>query len=266
MYRIYRQLPNIITLLNLFFGCCAVVFFLQSGELFIAATPFEERLIRLPAQIWWGCLFIGLALICDFLDGFIARLLRVSTSLGKELDSLADVVSFGVAPSMIVYLLLRLSLMHSLDGIDRNWFLTAPAFLIACGAAYRLARFNLDQRQGLHFIGMPTPAVTFLLCVLPFLYWFDYFGINSFLLNQWVLYALVAFLFYLMNCKLYFFSFKLRKGGIKKNKLLIGFILFSLLSLLLLAWLGLLVSWLLYVGLSYVLQKQLKEENERYSS
>src|SRR5687767_13708388 len=98
-----KQIPNIFTLLNLFFGCMALVAILQPG---LTTTLDQEsglELITVPENIYWGAVFIGIAAVIDFLDGFVARLLKASSALGAQLDSLADVVSFGVAPGMIVY-------------------------------------------------------------------------------------------------------------------------------------------------------------------
>src|SRR3954470_8680895 len=102
-----KQIPNIFTLLNLFFGCIAIVFILQSDMVPLADANGDTVLV-LPEKIYWASVFIGIAAIIDFLDGLVARMLRLSSEMGKQLDSLADVVSFGVAPAMIIYQFLRL--------------------------------------------------------------------------------------------------------------------------------------------------------------
>ena len=107
-----KQIPNIITLLNLFFGCWAIVYTFQAG----ATTSIDEVgdiIIEIPERLYFASLCIGIAAIVDFFDGFVARLLKVSSELGKQLDSLADVVSFGVAPACIVFQFLRLSLANN---------------------------------------------------------------------------------------------------------------------------------------------------------
>src|SRR6478736_4077785 len=97
-----KHIPNLLTLLNLFFGCLAIIFILQNGITIVYSTD-GSQYADMPEKIWLAPLFIGLAALADFLDGLAARLLKQSSPLGRELDSLADVVSFGVAPGMIIY-------------------------------------------------------------------------------------------------------------------------------------------------------------------
>jgi len=125
-----HHIPNILTLGNLFCGCVGIVFVLN-GFLFSG---------------FWLML---IAAVLDFLDGFVARLLNVSGELGAQLDSLADAVTFGVLPSIIMYSLL----LHQTDNI----YLPFVAFLIALMSVYRLAKFNIDTEQAEHFKGLPTP-------------------------------------------------------------------------------------------------------------
>jgi len=141
-----KNIPNLFTLLNLFFGCLAIVFVLQNG--IVIHYDFEgSHFVDIPEKIWMASLFIGLAAVIDFLDGFVARLLNASSEMGKQLDSLADVVSFGVAPSMIVYQFLRMSFATAEGGIEVSMLLLMPAFFIAMAAAFRLGKFNLDTTQ-----------------------------------------------------------------------------------------------------------------------
>src|SRR6187549_1611423 len=139
-----KQIPNLFTLLNLVFGCLAIVVTLQNG-LVIQYTADGTQLIDIPEKIWMASLFIGLAAVVDFLDGFVARLFNATSEMGKQLDSLADVVSFGVAPSMIIYQFLRMSFAREENGIDVGMIWLVPAFIIAAAGAYRLARFNIDK-------------------------------------------------------------------------------------------------------------------------
>src|SRR5688572_3677102 len=104
-----KQIPNLITLLNLVFGCIAIIFILQTGQSLVYIEREGYTSWDLPEKITWGCLFIFAAAIVDFVDGFIARLMKVNSAMGEQLDSLADMVSFGVAPGLIMYQLLRLS-------------------------------------------------------------------------------------------------------------------------------------------------------------
>ncbi len=140
-----QWIPNGLTLLNLASGSVAVVLALE-GDTGIAA------------------LFILLAALFDFCDGFAARLLKAGSALGKELDSLADMVSFGVAPGMIAFVLMKRALpgmnlpLGDIPASGWSWFFLASSLLIPLFSAVRLARFNLDERQTHHFLGMPTPA------------------------------------------------------------------------------------------------------------
>jgi CDP-diacylglycerol--serine O-phosphatidyltransferase len=166
-----KHIPNIFTLLNLFFGCCAIVFIMQNG-ITIATGDDGAQFVIMPEEIWIASLFIGLAAVVDFLDGFVARLFKATSELGKQLDSLADVVSFGVAPSLIVYHFLRLSYAREVDGLNISWTLLTPAFFIACAGAYRLAKFNIAtdqiwfQREFRHRL----PVID---CVISLIYWYS---------------------------------------------------------------------------------------------
>ena len=121
-------------------------------------TYLGTQYVSIPQQMFMASLFIGLAAIVDFLDGFVARLLKATSEIGVQLDSLADVVSFGVAPSFIIYQFLRLSFAQHENGLNINTIFLLPAFFIACAGAYRLARFNIDTAQTTYFKGLPIPA------------------------------------------------------------------------------------------------------------
>lgn len=260
MYKVYRAIPNIITLGNLFCGCCAVVFFLQSGEIFVQVNAFDQKIVRLPPQLWWGCFFVFLATVFDFFDGFAARLLKVPSELGKQLDSLADVVSFGVAPSMVFFVFLRMAWGQEWNGLEMSWFVFSPAFILACASAYRLATFNLDTQQAYHFIGMPTPAMALFVVSLPFCYWFNAFGIGVLLLNQWVLYGLVVVLSLLMvTNSIYFLSLKIRVGQLKSNLPALSVMLVFAVTVVLYGWVAIFLTWVYYVLLSLSMQRMLKK-------
>lgn len=132
---IRKHIPNAITCLNLVSGCIAIVFAFH-GQYLMSAS------------------FIALAAVFDFFDGFAARLLKAYSPIGKELDSLADVVSFGVAPGIIIFSFIE-DLAKSTNSSE---YLAYSAFLIPAFSALRLAKFNLDERQTASFIGLPTPA------------------------------------------------------------------------------------------------------------
>src|ERR1700743_1158884 len=152
-----QWIPNLFTLLNLFFGCIAVILILQNG-IVIVNNADGTQYVGTPEKIWLASLFIGLAALVDFLDGLVARLCKATSPLGKQLDSLADVVSFGVAPGMILYQLLRLSFAGQEDGMDVSMVWLLPALIFPCAAAYRLARFKLYESQPIGFKGVTNPA------------------------------------------------------------------------------------------------------------
>ena len=138
--QIFRYIPNCFTLLNLLAGTMAIICAFQGENPWWGLRGWQ-----------WGAIFIGIGAIADFLDGFFARLLKAYSELGKELDSLSDLVSFGVAPTLLVF-----NLLGSIPDIE-PW-LKWCMLLVPAMAALRLARFNIDVRQTSYFIGMPVPA------------------------------------------------------------------------------------------------------------
>lgn len=133
---IRKHIPNTITCLSLVSGCIASVMALQG-------------------QLWWAAVWIIIAAVFDFMDGFAARLLKAYSPMGKELDSLSDMVSFGVAPGMIVFWMLGQA-SQPLGEIGH--YIPYLAFVIPAFSGLRLAKFNIDERQTTSFIGMPVPA------------------------------------------------------------------------------------------------------------
>lgn len=210
-------IPNLFTLFNLFFGCMAVTATLQNG--FVNYTNENgQQLLAIPEKIWMASLFIGIAAVIDFLDGFVARLFKASSEMGKQLDSLADLVSFGVAPGIIVYQFLNLSLAANADGLNANSVYVLPAFIIPLAAAYRLARFNLDTSQSFSFKGMPVPAAGMLIAAFPLIYWYsDTPWMIQLLLNEWFWYAVIAFVSYLMVSTLPMQSLKFKDFSVQNN-------------------------------------------------
>ena len=245
-----KNIPNLFTLLNLFFGCIAIICILQNG-ITISYTDEGAQYIDLPEKIWMASLFIGLAAIVDFLDGFLARLMKADSLMGKELDSLADVVTFGVAPGLIVYQFLRMSFVSEADGIDISIGWLLPALLIPCAAAWRLAKFNLDEEQRYGFKGVPTPAVGLLVASIPLIYWFNNTEtIVGLLLNKWVWYAFIIIVCYLMTSNLPLMSLKFSDFTLKNNLPKIILIVLSLLLIIFLKWLAVPFIFVAYIILS----------------
>ncbi|KYP13223.1 CDP-diacylglycerol--serine O-phosphatidyltransferase [Flavihumibacter sp. CACIAM 22H1] len=245
-----KQIPNLFTLLNLVLGFLAIIVILQNG-ITIANGPAGEYLVDMPEKIWMASLFIGLAAVVDFLDGFVARLLKASSEMGKQLDSLADVVSFGVAPGLILYQFLRLSLAKEVNGLDASLVWTIPAVLVPCAAAYRLARFNIDTRQSYGFIGVPVPAVGLVVASFPLLYWSgDYTSIAALLTNKWVLYGIILVLSYLMVSTLPIMAFKFKNFALQPNMARYLVLVVAVIAALLLKWAAMPVVFLVYIIVS----------------
>ncbi len=228
---IKQHLPNAITLLNLFCGCGAIVCIIQGDYL--------------PA-VW----FSAFGLAADFLDGAVARALRVSSELGRQLDSLADVVSFGVAPGMVFYQLLSRALPETESFLN---IIALPGFLLSVFAAVRLARFNLDTRQPSVFRGLPTPACAIYTLGLLLIVHFDSFGGRSFILQPAFLYANLIVLCGLMVSGLPMFSFKFTRFSWSGNEIKFIFAAVALALMVLLREAAFSAIILLYILVSSVL-------------
>ena len=245
-----KQVPNLFTLLNLIFGCLAIVAVLQNG-IMITVDPLGTELLYIPEKIWLASLFIGLAAVIDFLDGFVARFFNATSEMGKQLDSLADVVSFGVAPGMIFYQFLRLSLAGSENGMNTSIIWLIPAFIIPAAAAWRLARFNLDNEQSKNFKGMPVPAVGLFVASLPLAYWnVNESWLQDLMNNKWFLYALIFILSWLMVSRIPLMGLKFSDFKLSSNLSKYLLIVIAVLAILLLKWLAGPVIILAYVLLS----------------
>jgi CDP-diacylglycerol---serine O-phosphatidyltransferase len=214
-----RHIPNFITCCNLICGCFGIVFLL------------EDR--NVPAAY-----FVWAAGILDFFDGFAARLLKVSSPIGKELDSLADMVSFGVLPSLVMYKLIG---AHS-----SNEYLPYIAFMMAAFSALRLAIFNLDETQSDSFKGLPTPANTFFITSLPLLP----ASIGVWLYQEWLLVVITVVFSLLLVSRIDLFALKFKNFGWADNKLRFTFMALSVLLLAILKLTALPLIILLYLALS----------------
>jgi CDP-diacylglycerol--serine O-phosphatidyltransferase len=176
-------------------------------------------LVQIPESIFYASLYIGLAGLMDFFDGFAARLLKVSSDMGKQLDSLADVVSFGVAPAFIVFQFLRLSLADDVNALSQNSVWLYAAFLIPMAGAYRLARFNIDSEQTTYFKGVPIPMIGILTAAFPLIYWQAHSNIFSKLILSpifWYVYILLVSFLMVMKTPM----LALKGLGNKKNLIL----------------------------------------------
>lgn len=217
MAKFVKYIPNFITSLNLFTGSIAVV------------MAFEDKLVI-------AAFLIFIASVFDFLDGMSARALKAYSNMGKELDSLADMISFGLAPSAILY-----GLMKTTQDIDKFSlsipfiqivFLFLP-FLVAVFSGLRLAKFNVDTRQSDSFIGLPTPANAIFIASLPLILHFTNTELYSdIILNTITLSILTVVLSLLLVAEFPMFSLKFKNLKLNDNKLRFVFLIISLLLII----------------------------------
>jgi CDP-diacylglycerol--serine O-phosphatidyltransferase len=251
-----RHIPNLFTLLNLVFGCMAIVVIMQNG-IVIQYTADGAQYIDIPEKIWLASLFIGIAAVVDFLDGFVARLFNAVSAMGKQLDSLADVVSFGVAPSLILYQFLRMSIAREEDGLNGSVIWLVPAFVLAAAGAWRLAKFNLDDSQSFGFKGVPIPAVGLMIASLPLIYWNNNSQlVVDILFNKWFLYGIIILLSWLMVCNLPMMAMKFKDYGIKNNLPKIILLAVAVLAALFFQWLAVPMVFIVYIILSLLFKQQ----------
>ena len=208
-----KHLPNILTLGNLFSGCIAIAFIMNSQP-YLASLGDVPYWITGTEQAYWGAVFIGIAAVLDLLDGFVARALNVLSPIGKDLDSLADVVSFGVAPSMILFKMLWAANIAQPDAMDVPMWAMTPAFLVACFGALRLAKFNVASATGSTFKGLPIPAVGILIASFPLINLYVPI-VGVYFKNAWVLYTIIGLVSWLMVSKLTFFKLMPSKWDLK---------------------------------------------------
>jgi CDP-diacylglycerol---serine O-phosphatidyltransferase len=236
--KIKSHIPNLITSLNLMVGCVSIV------------LAFQEKIIL-------ASIFIFVAGVLDFFDGVAARLLNAYSEIGKMLDSLADVVSFGVAPSAILFNLINVAIHPGYAGVDfrdSNWLeylIPCSAFLIAVFSAFRLAKFNIDVRQTNSFIGLPTPANAFLIASLPFILKDSEFA-QVFLLKIYFLLPLIVLLSFLLVSEIPMISLKFKNLTFRDNKPRYILLTASLLLLIFLNFLAVPIIFVLYLVISLV--------------
>ena len=248
-----KQIPNIFTLLNLFFGCLAIIATVQTG----LTISTDNSLVIIPEKIVMASVFIAIAAVIDFFDGFVARLLKVPSELGKQLDSLADVVSFGVAPSMIIYQFLRLSFAQQPNGLDINTLWLMPAFLIPCAGAYRLARFNIDTEQSYGFKGVPIPAAGLLVAAFPLIFWYsNQVWIIDLLTNKWFWYLTIFAISYLMVSTIPMLALKFKNASIKSFTPFIIIAVMTLAAAIFFKWMAVPITFATYVIISYFTNRQ----------
>lgn len=240
-----KHVPNLITLLNLFAGSIAVVFAVQ-GNLVMAA------------------LFVAVGIFFDFFDGLAARALDVKSELGLQLDSLADMITSGLVPGIVMFqLLLRALPGDPVESTDWStgqdllvWdFHYAALFglLVTLASGYRLAKFNIDDRQTDSFIGLPTPANALLILSLPLILIFQpQPEVVSVILNEWFLIGLTLFSCFILNAEIPLFALKFDNWGFKENKLRYFFIVLCLALLIIFHFVAIPLIIVSYVLLSII--------------
>lgn len=248
---IYKYIPNAITMGNLFSGCMAVLFAVNDRMEYAAA-------------------FVVLGIVFDFFDGFFARLFNVQSEVGLQLDSLADMVTSGLVPGIVMYKLL----LHA-DGLPwggdfqaQGSMLAYLGFAITLASAYRLAKFNVDDRQTGSFIGLPTPANTLFILSLPLILKYGELaflpdgqaGVKAALENVYVLLGVTAVSCYILNAELPLFSLKMKSWGIKENAIRYLFLLVSVILIFTMHFVAMPVIILLYVLFSLLFPEKKKEE------
>ena len=246
-----KQIPNIFTLFNLMFGCMAIVFALQTNTVIFYLNDQFNSSFNIPERLSWAAICIFIAAAIDFLDGFVARLLKATSEMGKQLDSLSDVVSFGVAPSVILYQLLKFSFAREENGLDVSIAWLIPSFILAGAAAYRLAKFNLDTTQQYSFRGLPVPAVGILIASFPLILHFNFINnINALIINKWFLYSVILLLSYLMISNHRMMSLKFADFTLKNNLPKIILLIIAIIAALFLQWIAIPVVFIVYILLS----------------
>lgn len=225
-----KHLPNFLTICNLICGCAAIVY-IMNAQPYLAGVNGEEYWVTGVEQMQLGAIFIGLAAIFDLLDGFAARALKIFSPIGADLDSLADVVSFGVAPSMILYKMLWGAYMLEPYAMDVSMWAMLPAFAVAAFAAIRLAKYNVYSTSKSEFTGMPVPAVGLFVASLPFLNFYGSTTLGVFFQSKWVIYAVIGLLSYLMVSEIKFLKLLPENISIKTAYPQILLILLSLILL-----------------------------------
>jgi CDP-diacylglycerol--serine O-phosphatidyltransferase len=242
-----KHIPNFITLLNVFCGCVATVFAVLN-------------------QLEMAALFVALGIFFDFFDGLAARVLDVKSELGLQLDSLADMITSGLVPGIVMFQLLAMSqtagwgegtkFFMDVDNFQPIHLVPFLGFIITMASGYRLAKFNLDENQVSSFIGLPTPANALLILSLPLILLYQNNDIlNSIILNQWFLIGLTFLSAYLLNCSLPLFALKFKNTSFKDNAMRYIFIVISLILVVTMQFLAIPLIILFYVVSSMVQQK-----------
>ncbi|MBB6613061.1 CDP-diacylglycerol--serine O-phosphatidyltransferase [Pontibacter sp. Tf4] len=228
-----KHIPNFITCLNLFSGCVALYFIFQN-------------------QLVYASYLVGLAAVFDFLDGMVARVLGAYSEIGKQLDSLADVISFGVVPGAMMFMLLKRA--EDVSFLPET-IVPFAGFIITVFSALRLAKFNIDTRQTTSFIGLPTPACAIFVASLPLILASGELMAFAVILNKLVLLATTLILSFLLVAELPLFALKFKNLTWADNSVRFIFVGLSVMLLALLNFAAIPLIIVLYIVLS-IFKKQ----------
>jgi CDP-diacylglycerol--serine O-phosphatidyltransferase len=247
-----KHIPNLVTLLNLFCGSVAVLFAVNGNMI---ATAF----------------FVFLGIFFDFFDGLLARKLNVQSELGLQLDSLADMITSGLVPGIVMYKLLELTMGTGnidLAASNAEWnttvywnglkhsLLPLLGLLITLASAYRLATFNISDNQSDSFIGLPTPANALLILSFPLILEYQNNDLmNSIILNKWFLIAVTLLSCYVLNAKIKLIALKFKTWNVKDNIARYLLIIMALILLIIFKFAGIPLIILLYIFLSLASNK-----------
>jgi len=229
------MIPHLFTLGNLFLGCCAIIAVIEINQSYDFTQPDQWGMHK-----WIVPLLVIIAAFLDLLDGLIARALRVPSELGKQLDSLADMVTFGVLPSMIAYAFFT--------KVTTSFALPLIAFILALAACWRLAKFNIDTRQTTNFRGLATPASALFFVGL----WPSLFNHDAIVSQMWFLILVTVSISVLMVSDLPMFSAKIKSFNFMDNFWLYSFLILSIIWVIAYHFLGLSFGILTYIVLSLV--------------
>jgi len=246
-----KHIPNLITALNMLCGTIAAIFAVQ-GNLIMAA------------------LFVGLGIFFDFFDGLAARALDVKSEVGLQLDSLADMITSGLVPGIVMYQLFLRALPGTNNPTADSWsadaastwlewnipFVALLGLLVVAASGYRLAKFNVDERQTDSFIGLPTPANAMLILSLPLILVYQPHPIAvSLILNEWFLIGLTVFSCIMLNAEIPLFALKFSDWSFNKNKLRYSFIAFCLIMIFIFQFIAIPLIIASYILLSIISNK-----------
>lgn len=227
-------IPNFLTLLNVFSGCVATVFAVLN-------------------HLEWAALFVFIGIFFDFFDGLAARVLKVQSEVGVQLDSLADVITSGLVPGIVMFQLLNMAERGgwNLGFLGHDTEMTLLPFLgfaITLASAYRLAKFNVDENQVSSFVGLPTPANALLILSLPMiLLYHNNELLSNIILNPWFLVGLTILSAYLLNSSIELFALKFKNWSFRDNGVRYLFLIGSLIMLLTLKFLAIPLIIVFYI-------------------